>query len=166
MITSNRKVTTSELRNLIPMQSLEILDINIDKVLVAQQGAFVILSSGNSQVVYPLNSMEGTMLTFIRSGCIKMGHIHNIYQIYVQTMKEIGCSLKSSTIEAKEGDVYYARLCWEDRNNKQVFNTCSVGDALILSAIAGSELKIVRRVLEDMENAEDLMDYQDDIFDD
>ena len=135
---------------------LKLYEVKLRNLLVDPNGgALALLEADGKKVIYPLNESEGTILTFVRSGCSTFSHIKNIYQIHLDTMREWRYELVTATIEAKVGDVYYATLQWKDRKGRLVFNPCSVGDALILASMAESKIQIIKNVLEEMQELDE-----------
>lgn len=152
------------IKNLQPAEDYECIPINLVRLMIdSQEGTmYVIMKADDKEVSFSLNSIESTMLTFVRSGCSNNAHIKTIYQLYMDTMSLVKCKLVKGVIEAKEGDVVYARLMWKDDKSRVFYNQCSAGDALILTTMAKAKMEIVKKALTSMDNVEDL-EYEDHI---
>jgi bifunctional DNase/RNase len=98
----------------------------------------------------PLNSYDGTILTFVDTGCAEFAHINTIHQLYMKLKKECKFELERVIIEAKYGDVFYCRLHWKNKDNN-IYNTCGIGDALILHRLNLSPMFITKNVLAQLE---------------
>ena len=101
------------------------------------------------------------------SGCAKNSHIPTIWDLYLASETGKGSTLKSAIIEAKRGDVFYARLFWETKTGMPYYNPIGITDALILSAKSGASLKIVRQVFNEMDALDDIKEwpYDQEIID-
>jgi hypothetical protein len=97
-----------------------------------------------------LNSYDGTILTFVDTDCAESSHINIIHQILLKFKSACGFDLKRVIIEAKYGDVFYCRLHWGSEN-KDIYNICGIGDALILHRLNLTPLLITRNVLSQLE---------------
>lgn len=77
------------MRNLKPTSDLELVELSFSKVTVDQQeGQAVGLYTGPDKIIgIDFNSIEGTMLTFVVSGCYENSHLRTIYQLYLETME-------------------------------------------------------------------------------
>jgi bifunctional DNase/RNase len=126
-------------------------------------GSYVLLSAEEKEIGVPLNSIEATMFIFIQSDCNSKPHINNIYSLYLKTLNELNMKIVSAIIEAKSGDMMYARLCLLDQKNRNFYCQCTVGDAIIFSELTDAKLQIVRKVLDDLEPFD--MNYEDDDID-
>lgn len=146
------------LRNLKPISELELIDINFYKITVDQSEgiAIALFESPDKIIGFELNSIEGTMFTFAVSGCVEYSHLRTIYQLYLETMNLVKFKLDKVIIESKKGDVIYGRLFWVDNNNKKIFKVCSAGDAIVLATLQKCPIKIVKNVLELMDDYTDL----------
>ena len=158
----NKKINKKEINNN-SLDDYDLLPITIDKLLLTtNDDPFVLLNSNNKKILFDLNNMESSMLTFIESGCEAYTHIRTIYHLYVSTLEYLGTTIKSAIIEAKDGDIWYGRLCLTEKNNKQIYCQCTVGDAIVLSALCKCELLIVKKVLDEADAFEE--EIGEDIF--
>jgi len=156
------------LRNLKPNTDLELVDIFFYKITVDQhEGLAIALFEAPDKIIgFELNSIEGTMFTFAVSGCVEYSHIRSIYQLYVDTMKLVNFKLDKVIIESKKGDVIYGRLFWTDDKNRKIYKLCSAGDALVLATLEKCQIKIIKNVLDIMDDYTALdnqmmQDYED-----
>ena len=163
------KLTVSEKQDtdMRPIEELECISMDIQHVLLNPNdgAALAVIETEEKKVAYPLNSQEGTLLSFVRAGLSEHAHIQTIYQIHYSTMRALKFELKRAVIEAKQGDVYYARLVWEDPKGRRLFHSCSVGDAMILACLADAKMEIVKKVLEAMEPITDMSYHEQLEFD-
>ena len=142
------------IRNLKPTSDLELIELSFYKVTVDQQeGQAVGLYTGPDKVVgIDFNSIEGTMLTFVVSGCYENSHLRTIYQLYLETMELVKFELEKVVIESIRGDMIYARLHWIDSKNRKIFKVCSAGDASVLAIMADAQIFVVKSVYDQMED--------------
>lgn len=120
----------------------------------------VVLSTSEKRIALVVNNIESTMIAFIHSGCMPTKHINNIYDLYMANLKDTKTFIESVTIEARQGDMVYGRLCLNNNKKRRIFAKCSAGDAIILSSLTNVPLQIVRKVIEDMDEFE--MQFVDD----
>jgi hypothetical protein len=97
-----------------------------------------------------LNSYDGTILTFVDTDCAANAHINIIHQLYMKFKEACGFELQRVIIEAKYGDVIYCRLHWHSKN-KDIYNICGIGDALILHRLNLTPLFVTKNVLSQLE---------------
>ena len=141
------------------LTDFDLIPIRLDKILVSvNDEVLVLLVADDKQVAFPINSIEATMLTFVHCGCTSNTHINTIYHMYIGLLREINTKIESATIEAQDGDIWYARLKITNNKNKTVYSQCSVGDALVLSLFTEAKLYIVRKALDEADIFEDLDD--------
>lgn len=141
-----------------PNGELECVDIKLEKILISitfNDSSFALLSSKTKNFCIALNSIEGTMLSYVKSGCFLKSNIDTIYHMYLKTMSGMGFELKSAVIELQKGDIFFARLYWtSDKRKKEIVNVCGAGDAIVLSLMTEAPLKIIKKVLEEIEEFE------------
>lgn len=124
----------------------ELLPCEISKIIFENQSDYVVgLLVEENEVGLTLNSYDGTILTFVDSGCAQNPHINTIHQVLLKFMENTGFSLKKAIIEAKYGDIIYCRLHW-GHPKQDIYNVVALGDALILHALTQCELLISRFV--------------------
>jgi hypothetical protein len=107
--------------------------------------------SGEREIAVNLNGFEGTIFTFIDSGCSDYSHINTVHQMLLKFKKSLGFELKKVIIEAKYGDVVYCRLNWAHEKT-DIYNVCSLGDALIFANLTMCDLFITKNTLDQFEN--------------
>lgn len=152
------------LRHLKSTTDYELYDMEFLKLAVDTQEAQAIamFSCNNKTLGFELNSLEGTMFTFIKSGCFQNSHLKNIYQMYLETMELIKFDLLEVVIEAKTGDMTYSRLKWRDHKDRIIFKFMSAGDGLVLGSMVEADFKITKKAFEDMDDFEqEFDDYEE-----
>jgi bifunctional DNase/RNase len=151
------RVKRSALKNLQSVKNLEHLTLNLEKQILTPHGAFAVAVSNEKRVAFPLSAAEGTILTYVMSGCAKRAHVEGPHQTLLSVLNNLGMSIVSITIESKHGDMSYARMMWTDRRKRaKFFRIISVGDALVYSLLANTPITILRRVLDDLEDVDDI----------
>ena len=153
------------MRNLKSTSDLELIEVSFYKVTVDQQeGQAVGLYTGPDKIIgIDFNSIEGTMLTFVVSGCYENSHLRTIYQLYLETMELVKFSLEKVVIESVKGDMIYARLHWIDHKGRKIFKVCSAGDASVLALMSDAKIYVIKSVYDQME---DFSDYDQNLQED
>lgn len=151
------------LRHLKSTKDYELYDLEFQKVAVDQSESQVIVlcTANNKTIGIDMNAIEGTMYSFIKSGCFENSHVKNIYQMYVETMTMVKFNLHEVVIEGKAGDMVYSRIKWVDHKDRTIYQLCSAGDGLVLSALTESDLKITKKALDDLDDYGDFEDQFD-----
>lgn len=151
------------LRHLKSTADYELYDLEFQKVAVdqAENQVIVLCSANNKTIGIDMNAIEGTMYTFIKSGCFENSHVKNIYQMYVETMTMVKFDLQEVVIEGKSGDMVYSRIKWVDHKDRVIYQLCSAGDGLVLSALTESDLKITKKALDDLDDYGDFEEQFD-----
>ena len=155
------------LRHLKSTSDFELYDMEFLKLAVDTQEAQAIamFSCNNKILGFELNSLEGTMFTFIKSGCFQNSHLKNIYQMYLETMELIKFDLLEVVIEAKTGDMTYSRLKWRDHKHRIIYKFMSAGDGLVLGSMVEADFKITKKAFEDMDDfsnfEQEVEDYEE-----
>jgi bifunctional DNase/RNase len=142
---SNDKLAAS----LKPIQELETVPIKFVKVLLSPDGeeTLLLLESEGRQYVFPVSRLEASSIIYHANGFGERAHIPNIFMVYLKTMKGFRFTLMSVVLEAKAGDATYARLVWQDAEHKKAAQVVSVGDAVNLSVLTKTPMKIVKNML-------------------
>ncbi len=142
------------LRHLKSTADYELYDMEFVKLAVDTQEAqaIALFSCNNKTLGFEFNAVEGTMFTFVKSGCFENTHIKNIYQMYLETMDLIKFDLLQIVIEAKVGDMVYSRLKWSDHKDRVIYKFMSAGDGLVLGSMKEAEFKITKKAFEEMED--------------
>jgi bifunctional DNase/RNase len=91
-------------------------------------------------------------ISFVFLGCALNSHIKTIHQMYLSLLEETGSTLESGIVEAKHGDVFYSTLEFRDKNERKFRTIASFSDAIILTALAGTELYILKKVVDEIED--------------
>lgn len=153
------------MRNLKSTSDLELIEVSFYKVTVDQQeGQAVGLYTGPDKIIgIDFNSIEGTMLTFVVSGCYENSHLRTIYQLYLETMELVKFNLEKVVIESVKGDMIYARLHWIDHKGRKIFKVCSAGDASVLALMSDAKIYVIKSVYDQME---DFSDYDQNLQED
>ena len=102
------------------------------------------------EIGIPLNNYDGSILTFVHSGCAEHAHINTIHQILLKFMENAGFDLEKVYIEAKYGDITYCRLKWT-KLDQSIYNIIGIGDALILHSLTACDMVITQNVLKQFE---------------
>ena len=157
------KLTKKDVESARAVEDLEILPLTIEKIMVdPEDGAVVILQSDDKLLGFPLNAIEGTLLSFVLSGLSDDSHIVTIPQLLLRFLGDQGTVVKSVTLESKVGDIIYASCAFQDRKHREFYAIVSIGDGLVLATLAGAKLGVVRRVRDAMDEFDD-WPYQDSI---
>ena len=134
------------------------MEYAIDKFIpeTAAECCFVLVSAEGRKVGFRLSQAEGALFSFVHYGFAAASHMRTIYHIYLETMETLGYQLTSTTIEAKNGDMYYGRLHFvgAESSKPPMFVQVSLADAIILGIMASAKLQIVKRVVDDMDDME------------
>lgn len=158
-----KKINKNDLQT--NVEDYELVEIESHNILIYPDGrCFVIFEHEDKQLAYALTSAESTMLIYARTGCMDHSHIKTIYQIFMHTLTITGCKLLYISIDNKIGDMYYARMCWEDYNKRKFYNPCNVADALICATLSECPIKITKFVLQEMEDLS-TVNFQEQIND-
>ena len=119
------------------------------------------METDNKSIACPLSEFEGAMASFVFLGCALNSHIKTIHQMYLLLLEETGSVLESGIVEAKHGDVFYSTLEFKDKNDRKFRTITSFSDAVILTALAGADLYILKKVVDEIEDFKDWTYFQD-----
>lgn len=145
------------------LTEFDLIPVSLLKMLVTiNNDSLALLSADNKKILLPMNHIESTMLTFIYSGCAKNAHINTIYHLHIATLEYLGIKIDSATIEAKDGDIWYGRLCMISKKDKKFYCQCSAGDAVVFATLTTTPLNIIRKVLDEAEAFDETND--DEIY--
>jgi len=129
----------------------ELLPCELNQIIFENQNDYIVgIVADDKEVGILLNVYDGTILTFVDTGCADNAHINTIHQLHLKFKEACGFELSRAMIEAKYGDVFYCRLHWKNEN-QDIYNVCSIGDTLILHSLSGCDLFITKNVLEQLE---------------
>jgi hypothetical protein len=133
-------------------ECFELIECELSKIIFENQSDYVVgLIIDDKEIGLTLNSYDGTILTFVDSGCANNPHINTIHQVLLKFMENTGFTLSRVLIEAKYGDIIYCRLHWAHKK-QDIYNVVALGDALILHSLTSSPLFISRFVLDQCED--------------
>ena len=63
--------------------------IDLDHIVVnPDKRVYVVLTDGERQSGFEINSYEGSMLSFVHKGLHNNSHIHTIHQLYIKALKQ------------------------------------------------------------------------------
>jgi bifunctional DNase/RNase len=145
------------------LTEFDLIPISLQKMLVTMNNdSLALLATDSKKILLPMNHIESTMLTFIYSGCANNTHINTIYHLHVATLEYLGIKIDSATIEAKDGDIWYGRLCMINKKGKKFYCQCSAGDAVIFATFTKTPLNIIRKVLDSADSFDE--DNNDEIY--
>jgi bifunctional DNase/RNase len=131
----------------------ELNECYINSILFDNENNYIVsIVSNEKEYGISLIGHDGSILTFVDSGCSNNAHISTIHQILLRFKKDCGFELVKVIIEAKYGDVIYCRLNWYHREkDRDVFNVVNIGDALILHSLTQAPMYITKFVLDQFE---------------
>lgn len=131
----------------------ELIECEIDKILLENDQDYIVsIIADNAEYGIPINGYDGTILTFVDTGCALNAHINTIHQIFLNFKFQCGFELSRVIIEAKHGDIIYCRLHWSHKQkNKDLYNIVSIGDALIINSLTKCPMYITKFVLNQFE---------------
>jgi len=131
----------------------KLLPCSISQIIFESNNDYTVALSVDDEreIGLSLNNYDGSMLTFADTGCADFSHINTIHQMLLKFKASVGFKLQRAIIEAKYGDVIYCRLHW-NHELKDIFNVCTIGDALILHTLSGCELFIAKNVADEFES--------------
>jgi hypothetical protein len=125
----------------------------VNQIVFENQSDYIVgllVDDVEDEIGVPINNYDGSILTFVHSGCAENAHINTIHQILIKFMENAGFDLEKVFIEAKHGDITYCRLKWT-KNNNSIFNVVGIGDALILHSLTACDMVITQNVLKQFE---------------
>ena len=76
--------------------------------------------------------------------------------MYLALLEQNGGALESAVVESKHGDVLYASLEFRDRQGIKYRTITSFADALILSTLARVDLYILNKVIDELEDFQEI----------
>jgi hypothetical protein len=129
----------------------ELLPCEMNQIVLENQNDYIVgILAEEKEVGIILSGYDGSILTFVDSGCADHAHINTVHQLLIKFKQSCGFKLSRSIIEAKYGDVIYCRLHWKNEKG-DIYNVCSIGDALILHSLTGCDLFISKNVFDQFE---------------
>lgn len=132
-------------------EPFKVYECRISKIIFEPEQSYIVsLMVEDEEYGVFLMGQDGSILTFVDSGCAAKAHINTIHQVFLRFKQDCGFALKKVVIEAKYGDVIYCRLNWE-KDGKDLFNVIGIGDALILHSLTQCPLYVTQFVLDQFE---------------
>lgn len=149
-----KKINLNKIKQLNSPDELEKVLLRYNKLLyhAPSEQVIIILETDSKSIAYPLSEFEGAMASFVFLGCALNSHIKTIHQMYLSLLEETGSYLESGIVEAKHGDMFYATLEFRDKNERKFRTIASFADTIILTALAGVELYILKNVVDEIED--------------
>jgi bifunctional DNase/RNase len=129
----NKKIKVSKLNNI---ENLELVPVKLEHILISPDNhTFALIVGDDKDIAIPLNSYEGSMLSFVFKGLHKNSHINTIHQLFVKFINDQNTKIESIYIESKVGDIIYASIHFVDNKHRRFYSISSLIDALILYII-------------------------------
>lgn len=139
--------------------------IDLDHIVVnPDKRVYVVLTDGERQSGFEINSYEGSMLSFVHKGLHNNSHIHTIHQLYIKALKQFSVEVEQIVIESKVGDVVYCSVKMIDSKLNESFSVVTLVDGLIISEITKKPLLAVDNVWQAMDEIDE-WDYEEFIVD-
>jgi bifunctional DNase/RNase len=149
----NKKIKVSKLND---VDNLELIPIRLEHILISPDNhTFALIAGDNKDIAIPLNSYEGSMLSFVFKGLHKSSHINTIHQLFYKFISDQNIKIESIYLESKVGDIIYASLHFVDSKHRRFYSICSLIDALILSLINKSQLYVVKNAWDKIDSFDD-----------
>ena len=138
----NKKIKVSKLNS---VDGLELIPVKLEHILISPDNhTFALIAADDKDIAIPLNSYEGSMLSFVFKGLHKNAHINTIHQLFVKFINDQNTKIESIYLESKVGDIIYASIHFVDNKHRRFYSVCSLIDALILSLINKTQLYVVK----------------------
>lgn len=132
-------------------EQFELVECELTQIVFENNSDYIVaILAEDQEWGIPLNSYDGTILTFVDTGCAEHAHINTMHQLYAKFKKSVGFELEKVVVEAKYGDVIYCRLHWKSKR-QDIYNMCGIGDALILHRLNLTPMFITKNVLAQLE---------------
>jgi bifunctional DNase/RNase len=139
--------------------------IDLDHIVVnPDKRVYVVLTDGERQSGFEINSYEGSMLSFVHKGLHNNSHIHTIHQLFIKTLKQFNVEVEQIVIESKVGDMVYCSVKMIDSKLNESFSIVTLVDGLIISEITKKPLLAVDNVWQAMDEIDE-WDYEEFIVD-
>ena len=148
-----KKIKTAKLNNI---DNLELIPVKLEHILISPDNhTFALIAADDKDIAVPLNSYEGSMLSFVFKGLHKNSHINTIHQLFVKFINDQNTKIESIYLESKVGDIIYASIHFVDNKHRRYYSVCSLIDALILSLINKTQLYVVKNAWEKIDSFDD-----------
>lgn len=148
-----KKLKSAKLNN---VDNLELIPVKLEHILISPDNhTFALIAADDKDIAVPLNSYEGSMLSFVFKGLHKNSHINTIHQLFVKFINDQNTKIESIYLESKVGDIIYASIHFVDNKHRRYYSVCSLIDALILSLINKTQLYVVKNAWEKIDSFDD-----------
>ena len=148
-----KKLKSTKLNNI---DNLELIPVKLEHILISPDNhTFALIAADDKDIAIPLNSYEGSMLSFVFKGLHKNSHINTIHQLFVKFINDQNTKIESIYLESKVGDIIYASIHFVDNKHRRYYSVCSLIDALILSLINKTQLYVVKNAWEKIDSFDD-----------
>jgi hypothetical protein len=149
----NKKIKASKLNS---VDGLELIPVKLEHILISPDNhTFALIAADDKDIAIPLNSYEGSMLSFVFKGLHKNSHINTIHQLFVKFINDQNTKIESIYLESKVGDIIYASIHFVDNKHRRFYSVCSLIDALILSLINKTQLYVVKNAWDKIDSFDD-----------
>ena len=149
----SKKIKLSKLNN---VENLELIPVKLEHILISPDNhTYALISGEDKDIAIPLNSYEGSMLSFVFKGLHKSSHINTIHQILVKFINDQDTKIESIYLESKVGDIIYASLHFVDNKHRRFYSICSLIDALILAMINKTQIYVVKQAWDKIDSFDD-----------
>jgi len=149
----SKKIKLSKLNN---VENLELIPVKLEHILISPDNhTYALISGDDKDIAIPLNSYEGSMLSFFFKGLHKSSHINTIHQILVKFINDQDTKIESIYLESKVGDIIYASLHFVDNKHRRFYSICSLIDALILALINKTQIYVVKQAWDKIDSFDD-----------
>jgi len=148
-----KKIKSTKLNN---VDSLELIPVKLEHILISPDNhTFALIAADDKDIAIPLNSYEGSMLSFVFKGLHKNSHINTIHQLFIKFINDQNTKIESIYLESKVGDIIYASIHFVDNKHRRYYSVCSLIDALILSLINKTQLYVVKNAWDKIDSFDD-----------
>lgn len=149
----NKKIKVSKLNNI---DNLELIPVKLEHILISPDNhSYALLAGDDKDIAIPLNSYEGSMLSFVFKGLHKNSHINTIHQVFIKFAADHNTKIESIYLESKVGDIIYSSIHFVDNKHRRYYSICSLIDALILSIINKTQLYVVKNAWDKIDSFDD-----------
>ena len=149
----NKKIKVSKLSNI---DNLELIPVKLEHILISPDNrTFALIAGDDKDIAIPLNSYEGSMLSFVFKGLHKSSHINTIHQLFVKFINDQHTKIESIYLESKVGDIIYASIHFVDNKHRRFYSISTLIDALILSLINKTQIYVVKNAWDKIDSFDD-----------
>jgi bifunctional DNase/RNase len=149
----NKKIKVSKINHI---DDLELIPVKLEHILISPANhSFALITGDDKDIAIPLNSYEGSMLSFVFKGLHKNSHINTIHQLFFKFITDQNTKIESIYLESKVGDIIYASIHFVDNKHRRFYSICSLTDALIFSLINKTQLYVVKNAWDKIDSFDD-----------